>query len=336
MAARGEMGAGDLAWHAGLGDWQPAATVLAGLGIVSTAPLPPSLPSTPAGPAPARPASQAELYEAFVGPDHAGYYLPRFQRFDAGGSATSWNWPAALITQWWMIYRGMYLWGFLLYPLLNTVAMVVVTTVAAQILGPARGMLGYLLTLLVSFVVTGLYGNKIFHGHVRGMIDRSGRLGLSEQGRREWLIRKGSSSFIVVLIVLLIIPAIIGILAAIAIPAYQDYTIRSQVTEGVVLSEPLRAAVAEYYKDKHSLPADNASAGLQNPAALQGRYVQRMELANGVIRIVYGGTAANTRIASGVLAYVPETSADAATIHWHCDTPETTLPNKYLPQACRK
>ena len=69
------------------------------------------------------------------------------------------------------------------------------------------------------------------------------------------------------LIELMIVVAIIGILAAIAIPAYQDYTIRSQVTEGLNLAGAVKAAVAETYADRGAWPADNLEAGIVDDAA---------------------------------------------------------------------
>jgi type IV pilus assembly protein PilA len=122
----------------------------------------------------------------------------------------------------------------------------------------------------------------------------------------------------------------------VVIPTCQDYSIRSQVFEGALLSEPLKPAIARYYADKRDFPADNQSAGLPKPAALHGKYVQQMEVVNGIILATYGGNAASRRIALGVLAYVPEAAGSAAAIAWQCNTPATTLPNKYLPQACWK
>jgi type IV pilus assembly protein PilA len=88
------------------------------------------------------------------------------------------------------------------------------------------------------------------------------------------------------LIELMIVVAIIGILAAIAIPAYQDYTIRAQVTEGLNLASAVKAAVAETYADRGAWPADMTAVGIT--AATTGKYVQSMALDAGTIVITYG------------------------------------------------
>ena len=129
--------------------------------------------------------------------------------------------------------------------------------------------------------------------------------------------------------------AMIGILAAIAIPAYQDYTVRSQVTEGAVIADQVKVALMQYYDRNGKFPEDNESAGLKTPEAISGRYVASVEVSDGEIRIVYGGLS-NHLIAGGVLAYAGNVSADGKHITWNCAIPDTTLPNKFLPQICRK
>src|SRR5581483_11488921 len=296
MAGRAEIHAGDLAWHEGMAGWLPVAEVLAALGIAVTIapPLPVSqIPITRGGApaaAPGGPMTKKDMYEAFIGPEKAGYYVPIFEGFDQGGGAASWNTPAALITQWWMLYRGMFLWGFLWYPILSSVASVMATAVLSAV-SPALGPVAPWLVILASVVVMGLYGNKIYHGHVDKLIERSGRLGLSDQLRREWLIRKGAASFIWVFIVLIIGVAMIGILAAIAIPAYQDYVIRSQVSEGAGLADAAKTAVLDYQRQHHAMPASNADAGMEAPARITGKYVQQVEVRDGVVYITYGGEA---------------------------------------------
>src|SRR5262249_38849409 len=135
----------------------------------------------------AAPMTKKEMYEVFVGPEKIHYYLPIFEGFDRGGNAAAWHTPAAFITQWWMLYRKMYLWGFLFYLILYWVVALTLT-VAVGMISPALAGLGSFLAVVVSFVVMGLYSNKIYHSHVNSYIESSGRLGLGEQQRRDWLI----------------------------------------------------------------------------------------------------------------------------------------------------
>jgi len=138
------------------------------------------------------------------------------------------------------------------------------------------------------------------------------------------------------LIELMIVVAIIAILAAIALPAYQDYLIRSQVSEGAVLSDGAKTAVAEFFSNTGRLAPNNTSVGLALASSITGKYVKSVNAANGKILATYssaGTFEANAKIDTKVLAFSAITNAGS--ISWNCKTAATTVTGKYLPTACR-
>jgi type IV pilus assembly protein PilA len=140
------------------------------------------------------------------------------------------------------------------------------------------------------------------------------------------------------LIELMIVVAIIGILAAIAIPAYQDYTIRAQVSEGLNLSGGAKAAVTEYFQDQGAFPTSNTIAGLAPAVNINGKYVQSVTVgANGVVTALYSNTAPRTANAKINAATLTMTPADAGgSVTWACAGGNILSTNaKWLPAACR-
>jgi type IV pilus assembly protein PilA len=153
------------------------------------------------------------------------------------------------------------------------------------------------------------------------------------------------------LIELMIVVAIIGILAAIAIPAYQDYTIRAQVTEGLNLMSDMKAGVAEYYAQEGAWPAALANIGISGAATdKSGKYVSQIALNTGTLVATFGGQA-NSNIDGDTLSLKPFVSPNGDVI-WVCgtraapsnaDDPSsggsgavaTSLEGKYLPATCR-
>ena len=161
------------------------------------------------------------------------------------------------------------------------------------------------------------------------------------------------------LIELMIVVAIIGILAAIAIPAYQDYTIRSQVTEGMTLAGDLKASIAEVTAQVGEWPATLADLGLGSGAGAamkSGRYVQGVDVADGTITIQYGRDA-NAAINGQFLSFRPLVNQNQDIV-WVCgnaidpinlatppDIPvggttasganNTSISDKYMPASCR-
>jgi type IV pilus assembly protein PilA len=144
------------------------------------------------------------------------------------------------------------------------------------------------------------------------------------------------------LIELMIVVAIIGILAAIAIPAYQDYIIRSKVTELINSAGVCKTSVAEYYQTKGAMPADVKAAGCATDATANS---VAPAVTNGDIKVVAAGGLLNqlTAAASGTEFYYkagcPTVGActGAPIAQWFCDPTNagTTVMNKYLPATCR-
>ena len=133
------------------------------------------------------------------------------------------------------------------------------------------------------------------------------------------------------LIELMIVIAIIGILVAIALPAYQDYVARSQVSEGMSLAAGAKTAVAEEQANTGLFTGiDNTSAGLEAAASITGKYVTGVAVADGVITATFGGDASD-KIAGDTLVLTP-TDNDGS-ISWDCEA--STVDVKYLPSACR-
>lgn len=135
------------------------------------------------------------------------------------------------------------------------------------------------------------------------------------------------------LVELMIVVAIIGILAAVAIPAYQDYTIRAQVSEGLSLSNAAKASIGEYYADRGIWAADNATVGLEAAVNIKGKYVTSVTVNGPTVTVLYGGTppAAHALIAGKSL--IMTATDNLGSVSWLCAS--TTIADKHLPSACR-
>lgn len=164
------------------------------------------------------------------------------------------------------------------------------------------------------------------------------------------------------LIELMIVVAIIGLLAAFAIPAYSSYTTRAQVAEGPNMVGPIQSAISEYFANNGKLPSTCAIAGLTvtGPCLTQGKYISSLQVApGGSIQLTYNTAAASSNIAGGILYLNPAVALDKTTLLWQCGNATyppanaataglptddagnalaegiTTIANQFLPANCR-
>ncbi|HGT4322778.1 TPA: pilin [Neisseria meningitidis] len=154
------------------------------------------------------------------------------------------------------------------------------------------------------------------------------------------------------LIELMIVIAIVGILAAVALPAYQDYTARAQVSEAILLAEGQKSAVTEYYLNHGEWPGNNSDAGVASSSKIKGKYVKSVEVKNGVVTATMASSNVNKEIQGKKLSLWAK--RQDGSVKWFCGQPvernakatadavnkvtgngNDKIDTKHLPSTCR-
>lgn len=310
--------------------------------------------------APVTPENQKRVdYETAIG-RNVDYYLPRFEELDRGGSRLGWNWPAFFATTPWFCYRKMWGWG------MGNVAWFwgILTFVAPISVGIAAGSAGegnaeaaiikvcivMGLLLAIPWFVLPMYANALYWKRINQVIRNVPSSFRDQPEKRMARIERnggtGAGAMIGVLVGgVFVLIFFVGILAAIAIPAYQDYTIRGQAVEGLNLAAGPKAAVAEYYAQNEAWPENSEAAGITS--GISGNYVQSVTVENGSVVILYGGKA-NMNLSGKTVVLSPGLT-EQQDILWVCAN-HASPPNvvtrgpgpsgtdaalKYLPAECR-
>ncbi len=187
------------------------------------------------------------------------------------------------------------------------------------------------LTCYIGFVMAGFTERKrALHDMVADtlVVDRWAYTEYPERQQREL-----PGCLIAAVIGLFVVPFFVAILAAIAIAQYQDYVIRSQVSEGTSLADGMKTAVAEYYANNQRFPASNSEAGLAAAESITGQYVVSVDAAGGTIVATYSSAyphKANRAIDGKILSFTP--IVHPGSIEWRCSSPN--LRQKWCSSSC--
>ena len=273
---------------------------------------------------------EGDLLAAYVGPKNADYYAGVFERFKRGGSVISWNWAAFFVTSFWLLYRKMWLNAFLYWIILPIALSILSALIAAQSPATTANSVYYFIYLPLAFLIVPMFANWIYYRHAQNKVDRVSFVTAKEQRPAE-LVRIGGTANVVLVIAPLLLVIVLGVLAAIAIPAYNDYSIRAQVSEGLNLAGAARLAVTETLQQTDRLPADNEAVGLPPASEISGAYVSGVAVEKGTVYINYGNQAHAAIFGrSIVLTPLPR---PGGYVEWSCSSPN--IAPQHLPASCR-
>ncbi len=267
-------------------------------------------------------------YRSVIGHSNQAYYLRRFQRMDAGQGRASWHWPAFFVTGFWLLYRKMWLY-WLGYVALSWLLMFLLGAIAAAGEG-GRLLAGtlFLLYLLALFTLVPMYANALYHRHCRRkMADVALHSAPAERQLGELAAAGGTSVLALVIVLVLSTVPGVGVLAAVALPAYQDYTVKARLAQALAYGDGAAQAVARHYAASQQVPASLQAADFTTPPPT-GVQAIRVNPNNGFVSM----TLDFAPLAGKTLLLVPSKGRDQS-ISWVCTS--TDIAARFLPPRCR-
>lgn len=138
------------------------------------------------------------------------------------------------------------------------------------------------------------------------------------------------------LIELMVVVAIVAFLSAFSLPAYQDYTIRTRIAEGLTLASAAKTAMTEYYSTNHTWPRTNSAAGMADASKIIGNAVKSVDVNGNMILITYNGKVGDISGKNLIKISAPAAPSAGESITWTCgEDSTTTVPARFLPPECR-
>lgn len=269
-----------------------------------------------------------ELYALTIGDKNQDHYLQKFEQFDRDGkTSVGWHWPAFFVTFYWLLYRKM--WGkAAIYFFLPYLVVTVVVGIASAF-GSSAVVVAYGAYVVGLFALPALFADGIYYSVCKKRIKAALAANGTQQGQRILITQKGGTSNIALIIVCVLgLFFFVGILAAVAIPAYQDYTVRAKAVQALSYGKSAGVAVGEFYSEKRRLPASLAEASFTQPLPTGLQDIQ-LNKANGVLSLVL----APSPVTGRAIQLVPSVDTDGRVL-WKCEA--ANVAPKYLPQECRQ
>ena len=271
--------------------------------------------------------TEEEAWGAVIGDSNTPYYLTRFERLSRGESG-GWHWPAFFVAWYWMLYRKMWL-PALLYFLAPIVCLAVL--VAAMAVAPALGGLLYVAWWLAALIVPALMANGWYYKHSEKKIrDVRARGGSKDQMLARLETAGGTSNILVIILAVFGIFFFVGILAAVSLPAYQQYTVKAKVSAAIPLGTEVAAAVGKQYEQTGQLLSQADVDGIVLHSAHRSKFVSGVDLdsASGTITLKL------TSMPHGdsSIQFVPSADNNHH-LSWTCTAPADM--QRFVPASCR-
>jgi hypothetical protein len=276
----------------------------------------------------------AALWEAAVG-KNSRYYLPRFSAFHRSGNRwRSWHWPALFIPVWWALYRK--LWGAAAFFYFLPFLIFILAAVGVGASGPNNDVVsGAILVacLPTNWFLSAIIANGWYYGRTKARVEEAKTRFPERVSQLAYLaVRGGTGGAAFVVIGILAFIMLLGVLAAIALPAYQDYVLRAKVSETLAALQPLKQQVEDQWARYGSTPEELDLRSLPN----EGRYIGSVRYDRnggccGSIFIRFTGVE-SLEGKTVSMAFVAQGRPDLS-VTWVCRNVDA--PERLLPRDCR-